>query len=66
MKLSDVVGHSGLAIYAEIALVLFVIAFLIIGVKLLLNRNRRELERMSRMPLDDDRTTASSENHHER
>ena len=53
MRLSDVVGHSGLAVYAEVALVLFFLAFVLIGVRLLVRRDRRELERMSRMPLDD-------------
>ena len=63
MRLSDVVGHSGLAIYAEVALILFLVAFLIIAVRLLFHRNRRELERMSRMPLDDDRTVPPEKPH---
>jgi hypothetical protein len=53
MRLSDVVSHAGLAVYAEVALVLFFVAFVVIGVRLLVRRDRHELERMSRMPLDD-------------
>jgi len=53
MRLSDVVSHSGLAGYAEVALVLFFLAFVLIAVRLLVRADRRELERMSRMPLDD-------------
>ena len=53
MRLSDVVGHSGLAGYAEVALILFLVAFALIGVRLLLRRDRSELERMRRLPLDD-------------
>jgi hypothetical protein len=53
MRLSDVISQSGLAFYAEVALVLFFLAFVIIGVRLLVRRDRHELERMSRMPLDD-------------
>jgi cbb3-type cytochrome oxidase subunit 3 len=54
MRLSDVVSHSGLVIYAEVALVIFFLAFLAIVARLWLHRDRGELERMSRMPLDDE------------
>ena len=54
MRLSDVVSHSGLVIYAEVALIIFFLAFIVIVARLLLRRDRDELERMSRMPLDDE------------
>jgi len=54
MRLSDVVSHSGLVIYAEVGLILFFLAFLAIMARLWLRRDRGELERMSRMPLDDE------------
>ena len=54
MRLSDVMSHSGLVIYAEVALVLFFLAFLVIVARLWLRRDKGELERMSRMPLDDE------------
>jgi hypothetical protein len=53
MRLSDVVGHSGLAFYAEVALVLFFVAFVVIAVRLMIRRDHPHLRRMSRMPLDD-------------
>ena len=58
MRLSDAVSHSGLALYAEVALVLFFLAFLVIAARLLRRPDHRELERMSRLPLDDDDDTA--------
>jgi len=54
MRLSDVVSGAGLAFYAQVALVLFLIAFLVIALRLWLGRDRAEHERMSRMPLADD------------
>lgn len=54
MRLSDVVSHSGLVLYAEVALILFFLAFLAIVARLWLRRDRGELERMSRLPLDDE------------
>lgn len=54
MRLSDVVSNSGLVLYAEVALIVFFIAFLAIVARLWLRRDQGELERMSRMPLDDE------------
>ena len=54
MRLSDVMSHAGLARYAEVALILFLIAFLAIVIRLFRRSNRDELERASRLPLDDD------------
>ncbi len=52
MKLSDVVGNSGLAFYAEVALILFVLAFVVIVVRLFVGR-RAAMEDLGRLPLDD-------------
>jgi hypothetical protein len=52
MKLSDVVSGSGLAMYAEIALLIFFIVFVIVGLALLLRRNA-DHDIAARMPLDD-------------
>ena len=54
MKLSDVVGNSGLSIYAEIALVIFVLAFLAILVWLFRPGATERFRREARMPLDDE------------
>jgi cbb3-type cytochrome oxidase subunit 3 len=53
MRLSDVVGHSGLAGYAEVAMILFLVAFVAIALRTFL-ASRHEMERRARMPLDDD------------
>ena len=53
MKLSDVVGHSGLAAYAVVALILFLAAFSGIVIWLLRPSRHAEDARMSRLPLDD-------------
>ena len=53
MKLSDIVGHSGLELYPQIALVLFLFAFAVVVVRLFLPSPRAEYERAARMALDD-------------
>jgi cbb3-type cytochrome oxidase subunit 3 len=50
---TDVMSGSGLAIYAEIALILFAAAFLAIVVWIWLPRNKAMWEQASKMPLDD-------------
>jgi uncharacterized membrane protein YtjA (UPF0391 family) len=63
-SLSDVVGGSGLSGYAEIALVLFVLAFLGIVVSLLLPSRQRMYERMRHLPIDAESVAPSrSEDH---
>lgn len=54
MKLSDVVGHSGLAWATEISMVLFIVAFLAIVVRTFLPSRQREMEEASRLPLQED------------
>jgi cytochrome c oxidase cbb3-type subunit 3 len=53
MKLSDVVGHAGLELYPQIALVLFLLAFVIVVVRLVLPSQQALYERAGRMALDD-------------
>lgn len=53
MKLSDIVGHAGLELYPQIALVLFLFAFAIVVVRLLLPSQQSQYERGARMALDD-------------
>ena len=45
-------GHAGLSIYAEIALVIFLGVFVAIVIRLFASK-RSDLERHARMPLDD-------------
>jgi cbb3-type cytochrome oxidase subunit 3 len=53
-SLTDVVSGAGLSAYAEIALILFVIAFLGVVVSLFLPSRQRVYERMRRLPIDRD------------
>jgi cbb3-type cytochrome oxidase subunit 3 len=62
-RLSDIVGASGLSGYAVVALILFVVAFLLVLATLLLPRSRARHERAALLPFDDDAipTSVSSE-----
>jgi len=55
MRLSDAVGHSGLAVYAEVALVIFFLVFVGVVVYVFARGNKQRFERARRMPLDDER-----------
>ena len=54
MKLSDVVSHSGLAGYAVVALVLFVVAFVAVVAWALRPGAAKTMRDDARLPLDDD------------
>lgn len=56
MRLSDVMGHAGLAGYAEVALILFVLAFLGICAAIFRPGNKPAMDAAARMPIDDDPT----------
>lgn len=49
---SDVMSHSGLSVYAVIALVLFLLVFVAIVIRIFTAR-RAEMDRNARLPLDD-------------
>lgn len=53
MKLSDIMGHAGLSVWAEIALVIFALAFAAVVVHTFAKKRRATFEEVSRMPLDD-------------
>ena len=54
MSLTEIMSSAGLSRYAEIALVLFLFAFLVILWRIYAPSRKRSLERASRLPLDDD------------
>lgn len=54
MKLSDIMSGAGLSTYAEIALVLFLLAFLAVVISLFLPGRQRTYERMRHLPMDPD------------
>ncbi len=53
MKLSDIMSNAGLSVFAEVALVLFVLAFLGIIWWVFRPGNARRWESDAQMPLDD-------------
>lgn len=53
-SIADVVGAAGLAGYAEVALLLFFLVFVVVGIRAL-TADRAFIEHASRMPLEDDR-----------
>ena len=55
-SLTDVVSGAGLSVYAEIALVIFLVAFLGIVISLFAPAKRRTYEHLRRLPLDGDGT----------
>lgn len=58
-SLSDVVGAAGLHGYAEVALVLFLAVFIAVVARVLLTR-RGDLDRVARLPLEDDTQRVST------
>jgi cbb3-type cytochrome oxidase subunit 3 len=53
MKLSDIMGNAGLSVYAEVALVLFLAAFLGIVWWVFRPAARRRWDAAARLPLDE-------------
>ena len=53
MRLSDIMSNAGLSTYAEVALVIFLVAFLLITLSVFAPSRRQEFDEASRMPLDD-------------
>lgn len=53
-SLTDVVSGAGLSVYAEIALVIFLLAFLGVVISLFLPSKRRTYEHLRRLPVDSD------------
>lgn len=53
MSLTDLMSHAGLADYAQIALVLFCAAFVAIVIRTFAPGNKREMEQVGRLPLED-------------
>ena len=60
MSLSEIMSNAGLSRYAELALVLFVFAFVVIIARVYRPSKGEGLERQARLPLDDDN---NSRNH---
>ena len=59
MSLTDIMSASGLVHFAELALVLFVLAFLLVLARTFAPGRRAELERARRLPLENDHAPES-------
>lgn len=54
MSLTEIMSASGLSRYAEVALVLFFVAFLLIVWRIFRPSKKREFDRAATLPLDED------------
>lgn len=57
MKLSDMMGNAGLSMYAQVALVIFILVFVAIIIRTWLPSRRQELRDAAMIPLNDDVVT---------
>jgi cbb3-type cytochrome oxidase subunit 3 len=53
MSLTDLMSNSGLAFYAEVALILFFAVFLVVAAWIFAPGRRAEMDAAGRLPLDD-------------
>ena len=58
MKLSDIMSNAGLAIYAQVALVLFFGVFIAVTIRTYAPSRRGVLDDAALLPLDDGHTVA--------
>ncbi len=55
MSLTDIMSHSNLAVFPQIALILFLAVFASVSASVFLSRHRRgEYDRAAMLPLEDD------------
>ena len=54
MSLSDLMGHAGLAWYAEVALVIFLVVFAAVVARTFAPGRRADHDRAAQLPLHDD------------
>ena len=54
MRLSDIMGAANLSVYAEIAMILFIVAFIALVVMTFAPGRQKTYDAASRMPLDDE------------
>jgi cbb3-type cytochrome oxidase subunit 3 len=60
MRLSDIMGAADLSIYAEVGLVLFLLAFVGVMVRVYQPKNDREHKEALMLPLEDEMMPAGS------
>ena len=57
MSLTEIMSSAGLSRYAEVALLLFFFAFVVIIWRIFRPSRRKWFEQQARLPLDDDQNT---------
>jgi cbb3-type cytochrome oxidase subunit 3 len=62
MSLTDIMSGAGLSLYAEIALLLFLVAFCLIVWRTFSPSRKNEMERAAQLPLEDDTPTLTPHN----
>ena len=62
MSLTDIMSGAGLSGFAEVALILFLIAFVISVARTFSHTRDAEMNRAARLPLDDDSTPLTPHN----
>ena len=61
MSLTDIMSHSDLSTYPQVALIIFLIVFASIAARVLLSGRRRDgLSRAANLPLDEARIVATT------
>jgi cbb3-type cytochrome oxidase subunit 3 len=53
MRLTDIMSNAGLAVYAELGLVLFLAAFVAIAIRLFRPSDKRRHDEAAHLPFDD-------------
>ncbi len=61
MRLTDIMSNAGLSSYAEVALILFVVAFIGIVIATFLPSRRQEMDRAAQLPFDDTAPTSPTQ-----
>ncbi len=61
MRLTDIMSNAGLSSYAEVALILFVLAFIGIVIATFLPSRKREMDRAAHLPFDDAAPTSPTQ-----
>jgi hypothetical protein len=54
MRLSDIMSNMGLALYPQLALILFLVAFALIALRVLVFSSAKDMNRAAHIPLSND------------
>jgi cbb3-type cytochrome oxidase subunit 3 len=60
MRLTDIMSNAGLSVYAEVGLLLFLLAFVVIAVRIFRPSRKKALDEAARLPLEDGDAKPSS------